>query len=137
MKHELSFDVRPYECDMNNHVNNAIYLNYLEYARMEYLEAIGFDYHEFNKLGYAFFVAKAELVYKRPAVMGDRLTITSWPEKTKKASGVFGQIIRQQDGEEVLEARITWACVNSEGKPSRMPEGFSLPEKKDEHAENV
>ena len=39
----IEVEVRSYELDTYNHVNNAIYLNYLEYARMEYLRRIGFD----------------------------------------------------------------------------------------------
>ena len=32
---QLEFQVRDYECDMQGHVNNAVYLNYLEHCRHE------------------------------------------------------------------------------------------------------
>ena len=33
----VKFNVRSYECDSYGHVNNAVYLNYLEFARMSAL----------------------------------------------------------------------------------------------------
>ena len=38
--------VRSYECDSYSHVNNAVYLNYLETARMDFLNQIGFPYND-------------------------------------------------------------------------------------------
>ena len=36
MTQTIEVEVRSYELDSYNHVNNAVYLNYLEYARMEF-----------------------------------------------------------------------------------------------------
>ena len=37
---KTEFKVRTYECDLYGHVNNAVYLNYFEAARVEFLETI-------------------------------------------------------------------------------------------------
>ena len=34
MKHATRLTVRPYECDSYGHVNHAVYVNYLEHARI-------------------------------------------------------------------------------------------------------
>ncbi|MGC9313897.1 MAG: acyl-CoA thioesterase, partial [Sediminispirochaetaceae bacterium] len=39
MKHTWTTDVRSYELDMHQHVNNATYLNYLEGGRMDFLNS--------------------------------------------------------------------------------------------------
>ncbi|HPX14738.1 MAG TPA: thioesterase, partial [Treponemataceae bacterium] len=44
MKFAATHCVRSYELDAYNHVNNAVYLQYLEYGRMEFLKAVHFDY---------------------------------------------------------------------------------------------
>ena len=40
----LEMAVRDYECDLQGVVNNAVYQNYLEHARHEYLKDIGIDF---------------------------------------------------------------------------------------------
>ncbi|MBC2581423.1 thioesterase family protein [Clostridium sp. DJ247] len=51
MKHEFSFEVRGYELDSFNHVNNAVYINYIEEARWKFLnEAKWINYMKDNSL---------------------------------------------------------------------------------------
>ena len=78
MKHTATLTVRSYECDSYNHVNNAVYLNYLEFARMEFLRAIDFDYEGIIAAGYYLYVTHVDIYYKASAVLGDRLLIDEW-----------------------------------------------------------
>ena len=61
MTYPIEVDVRSYELDAYNHVNNAVYLNYLEYARMEYLRRIGFDYVFLIDEGYMLYVTHIDI----------------------------------------------------------------------------
>ena len=97
---ECTLTVRSYECDSNSHVNNAVYLNYLEYGRYEFLKTIGFDYPAAIKQGYGVYVARIEIDYKKSAVVDDVLTICSRPVKKGKVSGVLTQEIWR--GEELI-----------------------------------
>ena len=45
----LNFDVRDYECDIEGIVNNAVYQNYLEHTRHEFLKQCGMDFAEMAK----------------------------------------------------------------------------------------
>ena len=56
---KCSLKVRTYECDSYGHVNNANYLNYLEYARCEMLKAVDFDYPAMIKAGFGLYVARS------------------------------------------------------------------------------
>ena len=118
--------VRTYECDGYGHVNNANYLHYLEYARHEFLRDAGFDYLAMIKAGYGVYVAKIIIDYKKPAVLDDELLIKSWPIKKGAVSGVLAQEIWR--GEELLvEAKVTWAFVDSKGMPAKIPEQWNVP----------
>ena len=123
---ESTLTVRTYECDSYSHVNNANYLNYLEYARYEYLKAIGFDYPAAIKAGYGVFIARIEIDYKKPALADETLTIKSQPVKKGSASGVIAQEIwRGKDL--IVQAKVTWAFVDSKGLPTKIPKEWDLP----------
>lgn len=126
MEYQCALRVRSYELDGNGHVNNAVYLNYLEYARGEYLRDIGFDYNRAVEEGYALYVARVVIDYKNPAFNGDELTIVTRAVKKGAVSGVLDQVVRR--GEVVLaSAEVTWAFVDSHGRPTRIPVEYDLP----------
>ena len=118
--------VRTYECDSYGHVNNANYLNYLEFARYELLKDVGFDYPAMANAGYGIFVARIEIDYKRPAITDDELLIKSWPVKKGAVSGVIAQQIWRGD-DLLIEAKVTWAFVDSKGMPTKIPPEWDMP----------
>jgi acyl-CoA thioester hydrolase len=126
MTHESTLRVRTYELDGYGHVNNAVYLNYLEYARTEYLRFVGFDYSGAVAAGYGLYVARVEIDYKKPALLDDLLTIRTWPIKKGAVSGIMAQTILHED-QVIIEARITWAFVDAAGTPTRIPARWDLP----------
>ena len=69
-------EVRHYEVDQQNIVNNAIYLNYLEQARAKFVESSPLDLDAFEKLGYHFVVAKISIEYKRSLFAQDRMRVS-------------------------------------------------------------
>ncbi|MBQ2314279.1 MAG: acyl-CoA thioesterase [Treponema sp.] len=128
-----SFTVRPYECDSYRHVNNAVYLNYLEYARMDFLRQIGFRYNALVDAGFYLYVTHVDIYYKASAVLDDLLHIDTTSVKLGSVSGTMHQIIRKEDGTVCAEADVTWASVK-DGRPSRIPAEFIVPGLKPEAA---
>lgn len=126
MVSECILQVRTYECDSYGHVNNANYLNYLEFARYELLKDIGFDYPRAIKSGYGVYVARIEIDYKKPALADERLLIKTWPIKKGVVSGIMAQEIRR-DQDLLVEAKVTWAFVDSRGMPTKIPKEWDVP----------
>jgi acyl-CoA thioester hydrolase len=123
---KCSLTVRTYECDSYGHVNNANYLNYLEFARYEFLKDINFDYPYMIKAGYGIYIARIEIDYKRPAFTDDTLEIRSWSIKKGAVSGTLAQEIWR--GEDLLiEAKVTWAFVDAKGMPAKIPPQWDVP----------
>jgi len=123
---KCSLKVRTYECDSYGHVNNANYLNYLEYARHEFLRDVGFDYSAMVKAGYGVYIARIEIDYKKPAFLDDELLIASRPVKKGAVSGIIAQEIRRGD-DLLIDAKVTWAFVDSKGQPTKIPPQWDLP----------
>lgn len=131
MKIKTDFKVRTYECDSYNHVNNAVYLNYLEYARADYMDQTGFRYLDFVEAGYFLYVTHIDIHYKASARYGDELEIETFAIKLGAVSGTFKQVIRRKNadgslGDVCAEAEVSWACVNKEGRPSKIPSEFMI-----------
>ncbi|MBN2874095.1 MAG: acyl-CoA thioesterase [Spirochaetales bacterium] len=126
MSHTAELVVRTYECDAYGHVNNANYLHYLEFARHEYLKAVGFDFAGSLAAGYGLYVTRVEIEYKRPAILDDRLLIESRPVKKGAVSGVLEQVITLK-GQLIARATVHWAFVDPTGKPCRIPDRWNVP----------
>ena len=124
MNNTIEVEVRSYELDAYNHVNNAVYLNYLEYARMEYLRRIGFDYVGLIADGYMLYVTHIDIRYKYSARLYDKLCIEVTPVKLGKVSGTFRQVIKNTEGYICVEAEVSWGCVDKTGKPARLPDKY-------------
>jgi len=115
--------VRSYECDSYGHVNNATYVNYLEYGRMEMLHKHGITLKELRKLGVMVLIRQIDIVYHYSAEPGEELQIQTSVKSGRKVGGVFSQVIRRlSDDKLVVEADVTWVCVNDKGRPCRIPE---------------
>jgi len=121
-----SLKVRTYECDSYGHVNNANYLNYLEFARYESLKDMGFDYPAMINAGYGVYIARIEIDYKKPAFVDDELEIRSRPTKKGAVSGEILQEIWRSD-DLLVKAKVTWAFVDSKGTPVKLPPQWDVP----------
>ncbi|RME87472.1 MAG: acyl-CoA thioesterase [Planctomycetota bacterium] len=114
--------VRSYECDFYGHVNNAIYLHYLEWGRFEFLEQRGISLEQLKKQGYVIVIANLEIRYLRSARTGDDLAIETILEELHRCSGVFLQnIYLTNDGTPIARAKVRFCFTDFEGKPVSIP----------------
>ncbi|WP_075180480.1 thioesterase family protein [Pantoea sp. 1.19] len=109
---QTTIKVRGYHLDVYQHVNNARYLEFLEEARWAWLERLeSFAWMQANRL--AFVVVNININYRRPAMLGDTLSITSRLVELKGKSGVLSQtIVLAGTQEAVADALLTFACVD-------------------------
>lgn len=109
--------VRDYECDMQGVVNNAVYQNYLEHARHEFLKARGLDFARLTADGIIVVVIRAEIDYRISLRSGDVFEVSVEPVQLSPLRLAFRQQIRHRDGRVMLEALITTTAVNNRGRP--------------------
>ena len=65
MEHSCDVVVRWYECDTYGHVNNAVYLHYLEFARENYMRDLGISFSDMRASGIGLVVARVSIDYRR------------------------------------------------------------------------
>lgn len=98
----------------------ANYLRYFERARTELFAQHGIDVAEYHNMGRFFAITHVDIYYKRPARLGDILEITTEITELKNASVTLRQCAFK--GEEILvEASVTVACIDKNGRPGRLP----------------
>lgn len=109
---QTQIKVRGFHLDVYQHVNNARYLEFLEEARWDGLEhEEGFQWMTAHNI--AFVVVNININYRRPAVLGDLLTVTSEMKQLNGKSGVLSQVITlEPEGQEVADALITFVCID-------------------------
>ena len=116
--HEIEFKVRDYECDLQAVVNNAVYQNYLEHARHEFLRSRGVDFTEVTARGVNLVVIRAQLDYHKSLVSGDTFCVRSLLRRVSKLRFEFHQdIFRLPDETLMLSANITGTSLNRQGRP--------------------
>ena len=127
MLYECALEARSYECDIHGHINNAVYLNYLEVGRYDFLQKAGVRYDEMRARGYGLVVSRIRIDYRNAAFRGDQLRVVTAPLVKGRVRCVFSQ--RVYRGQElVADAEVTWACVGPDGRPVPLPPELDLPE---------
>ncbi|MBN1959035.1 MAG: acyl-CoA thioesterase [Desulfuromonadales bacterium] len=115
---QIELQVRDYECDMQGHVNNAVYLNYLEHARHEFLKTMGLNFSDLVRRGISLVIIRNEIDYKRSLVSGDRFMVGVILQKISPLRYCFVQdIYLLPEKKLVLKGRVTGTGVNSKGRP--------------------
>ncbi len=115
--------VRTYEMDVFGHVNNAIYLHYLEQVAWEHSEYLGMTLKDYDELGAIFVLRKMELDYLRPAMAGDTLELSTWAHELRGARAVRKyEIANANTGTLLLQATGLWAWIErASGRPRPIP----------------
>lgn len=121
--HHLKIKVYYEDTDAGGVVYYGNYLRYLERARTEFLLDNGIDVSELHNRGYFFPVTHVDIYYRRPARLGETIELTTELKETKNASMTIKNQIFRSDTL-LIEAYVTIACIDKEGKPKRFPDSF-------------
>lgn len=140
--YRLPVRVRFHECDPLGHVNNAVYLNYLEQAAIDHAARVGWPQEVLERdVGEVFVARRHEIDYLRPAVQGDTLEVVTWAETMGMATAMRRYVVRRvaggameptlietpdiaalEQGEVVVRALTRWALVRRDDmRPMRIP----------------
>ena len=110
------------DTDAGGVVYYANYLKFLERARTEALQIIGYSNQKVKKdFGSLIIVKACNIEYKKPASLEDQLTIRSFVKSITKTSFFMSQIITKGD-ETIAEAQVHLVFVNDLGKPVKIPD---------------
>lgn len=113
--------VRFRDTDAMGHVNNAVYLSYLEIARVEYWRTLT-KKRDWKSLD--IIVARVEIDYRAPATVDTELVVWVRTSELKRSSFVMDYRVEEKGtGRLIAQARTVQACFDYKtGKVQRIPE---------------
>lgn len=104
MLDSYKLQVRFSDCDMMQHVNNAVYLNYFEEARIHYFRQVLGEDWDWNKTGVI--LRKNELEYLKPVLLHEPVEIFVYLKHIGEKSFTLSYEVRVLD-----EVRTTGTSV--------------------------
>ncbi|MCH5217461.1 MAG: acyl-CoA thioesterase [Muribaculaceae bacterium] len=113
----MEMEVRDYELDCEQIVNNANYLHYMEHTRHKFCQAAGMPFFEMHRQGIDAVVRRVEIEYLSPLRSMEKFTSCLSLER-KGPRYIFHQDIVKQNGELAASAQIT-AVILRDGKLTR------------------
>jgi acyl-CoA thioester hydrolase len=126
---EMTVSVLPEDIDEQNHVNNMVYLRWIQEVATAHWRAVASAPAQVS-IGWV--VLRHEIDYTAPACLSDQVVLRTWVGKaTRLRFERFTEIRRDGDGQMLSKARTLWCPINAQtGRPVRVPaqvrEQFSI-----------
>lgn len=125
--HKTTVTVRFHEVDMLGVCNNAVYINYFEHARLEYVKAAGLiPKGGIFSDGKLFFMVRNEINYRDHAFYDDELEIYSRISYIKNSSFGFDHlIVKKKTGQIIVDGKGVVVYVDPKTRKSTsLPDDF-------------
>ena len=94
------------------------YMRYMEQARCDLLEKIGYTYFDIKADGLAYPVAKMKVKYIKPAFFGDILTVQTEVISIEPTLEIKYKIFNKKTGDKIFEAYTMQIAVDFEKRQS-------------------
>lgn len=120
MKHTYPIRVYYEDTDMGGIVYHANYLRYIERARSDWVRQLGNDQNAMRDAGIVWVVRRIEADYIATARFEDRLEVETEMTDLSGVRLTMSQVVRRGETE-IFKAVVTAVCMNSAGKPVRLP----------------
>jgi acyl-CoA thioester hydrolase len=119
--------VVPEEIDDYAHVNNTVYLQWMDSIAWAHSSMLGLPLERCLALRRGMAVRHTRVDYLEAALLADTLLLATWIvacDGRLRCTRRF-DILREADGKRVLDAEIDYFCLNLDtGKPCRFPQEF-------------
>lgn len=125
--HRIELDVQASDIDAYGHVNNAVYLTWLDRAAWSHSAALGVPLAACVEMRRGMAALRTEIDYERAAFAGDRVSVSTWIvacDGRLRCTRRF-ELRRLGDDSVLARAQTVYVCLNLEtGRATRMPPRF-------------
>jgi acyl-CoA thioester hydrolase len=116
---EMTASVLPGDIDEQNHVNNTVYLRWVQDVATAHWRALA---SAEAQAAIAWVVLRQEIEYKTPATLDDEIVLRTWVGKASRLTFErFTEIRRKSDRQLFSQARTLWCPIDvNTGRPTRV-----------------
>ena len=126
--HVIELAVEPQDIDAYDHVNNAVYLTWLDRVAWSHSAALGLPMAQCVQRRRGMAAHRIEIEYLKAAFAGEQVRLGTWivaSDGRLRVARRF-QVRRAPDGATLARARVDYVCINLDsGRAVRMPEDFA------------
>lgn len=115
---EKLITVQFYDLDPMNVVWHGNYVKYLEEARCDMLNKLGYTYEDMKKDGFAYPVATMEMKYIKPCVFNQVIKVVSTVVEIEPCLIIKYTIYDNKTGEKLFKAKTMQICIDMQTKQS-------------------
>lgn len=110
------------EIDANGHVNNVVYIQWMQDAATKHSDAVGYDLNKYRELQSSWIIRSHFIEYKSPAFAGEEIELKTWVATMGKLASLRKYLfIRPTDKKILATAETNWVYVDSSsGRPKRI-----------------
>jgi acyl-CoA thioester hydrolase len=88
-KISFGLEVYSFHIDFAGHVNNSVYIQWMEIGRTKLLEAVGMPTHKIFNQGFIPVLVQTNITYKLPLYLGEHVQLEMWISQLKNASAIM------------------------------------------------
>jgi len=101
---KISFDqeIHTFNIDFLGHVNNGVYIQWMEIGRTKLLEAAGMVTHKILQQRFAPLLVQTTITYKVPLYLGDHVHVEVWLSELRNTTAIMQ--VRFYNGQQILVA---------------------------------
>lgn len=105
--------------DVNGHVNNVVYVQWMQDIAYAHSQHVGFDNAKLAEMGSTWIIRSHSIHYRRPALIGDTVIAYTWVNDIRKASSLRKyKFVRESDGLEIAHGASDWVYLDrTNGRP--------------------
>lgn len=121
--YQFNIEVTAKDVDRNGHVNNVVYIQWMQDAAVAHARASGCTQASLA-VGATWVARTHHIEYLAPAFAGNKLTLLTWPSNFQRVRSLRKyKFVRNKDDAVIARAETDWVFVNAKtGRPQSIPD---------------
>ncbi len=124
---DLKIQVQSQHIDVLGHVNNVMYIQWMQDVAAAHIEMLGLGLTQYLELKHAMVAVEHHVQYRKAALEGEEIILRTWLDDIN-ALYSFRQyaFYRPKDQSVLFVGNTKWACIEiATGRPKRMSPSFT------------